>query len=135
MQMYCFGCAEAEVEIGSLDKAEEYVNMIRNRAANPACWVYTYVDPNDPSKGFSNTPAAIILLNHILLLFQPGREFARKAVYERMLNCHGRPPFDLVRWGLVKQNKYLHSKRKTLRTYFNSVSFKTCNNYFTIPQS
>jgi len=32
--------AECEVEIGSLDQAEVYVNMVRNRAANPAGWVY-----------------------------------------------------------------------------------------------
>ena len=50
--------AEAEVEIGSLDKAQDYVNEVRNRAANPAGWVKTYVDDADPSKGFTNTSAS-----------------------------------------------------------------------------
>ena len=38
--------AEAEVEMETFDKAQEYVNMIRNRMAdNPDCWVHNYVDP------------------------------------------------------------------------------------------
>ena len=58
--------AEAEIEVGSLDKAEDYVNMVRNRAAKPETWVHTYVDNNDPSKGFTNTPAANYKIIHIL---------------------------------------------------------------------
>ena len=43
--------AEVEVEIGSLSKAEVYVNQVRSRAADPAGWVKTYIDNSDPSKG------------------------------------------------------------------------------------
>jgi hypothetical protein len=38
--------------------AEADVNTVRARAALPANWVKTYVDNSDPSKGFTNTPAA-----------------------------------------------------------------------------
>jgi len=133
--------AEAEVEIGSLEKAEEYVNMIRNRAGDPSGWVHSYIDPNDLSKGFSNTPAANYFINpYPDGYFQlHGQAFARKAVYyERMLELamEGHRFFDLVRWGIADTeiNAYIQ-KEKNLRTYLNGISFKTCNNYFAIPQS
>jgi len=50
--------AEAEAEAGSLDNAENYVNMVRNRAATPSGFVHTYLDDTKPQGGFSNTPAA-----------------------------------------------------------------------------
>lgn len=50
--------AEARAETGDLQGAEDDVNMIRSRAAMPSNWVDTYVDNSDPSKGFTNTPAA-----------------------------------------------------------------------------
>lgn len=79
--------AEVEVEIGSLPKAEEYVNMIRARAANPIGWVYKYNDNSDPSKGYSNIPAA----NYRIGLYNGefganGKAFARETVrFERKL--------------------------------------------------
>lgn len=79
--------AEVEVEVGSLDKAETYVNLIRARAANPSGFLCTYIDNNDPSKGFTNTPAANykvgLYTGQFTLL---GQDFARKAVrFERKL--------------------------------------------------
>jgi hypothetical protein len=50
--------AEVEVQAGPFDKAEEYVNMVRNRAANPAGWVHKYKDDSKPTTGFSDVPAA-----------------------------------------------------------------------------
>ena len=41
-----------------LAKAEADVNLVRARAKDPTGWVKTYVDNSDPSKGFTNTPAA-----------------------------------------------------------------------------
>lgn len=94
--------AEAEVEVGSLEKAEEYVNKVRARAANPAGWVKKYVDDKNPLKGFTDTPAA----NYKVGLYkgnftQQGKEYARKAVrFERRLELaleHQRF-FDLQRY-------------------------------------
>ena len=31
--------AEAEIEVGSLEKAREYINLVRARAAKPGTWV------------------------------------------------------------------------------------------------
>ena len=98
--------AEVEVEIGSLMKAEDYVNMIRARAANPEGWVKTYVDPDNPLAGFTDEPAA----NYKVGLYdghftERGQEFARKAVrFERRLELaleHHRF-FDLQRYDHVR---------------------------------
>lgn len=94
--------AEVEVEIGSLSKAEMYVNLIRARAANPIGFVHTYIDPNDPLKGFTNTPAA----NYKVGLYKGeltanGQTFARDAVrFETKIETamENRRWFDLQRW-------------------------------------
>ncbi len=96
--------AECEVEIGSLPKAEEYVNIVRARAANPDGFVKTYVDDNDPSKGFTNTPAA----NYFVGLYNGefaanGKDYAREAVrFERKIEfgMEGHRFFDLQRYDL-----------------------------------
>jgi hypothetical protein len=95
--------AEAEIEVGSLDKAEEYVNMVRNRAAKPETWVHTYVDNNDPSKGFTNTPAANYKIEPYPagIFAAQGQDYARKAVrFERKLEfgMEGHRFFDLQRY-------------------------------------
>ncbi|MET6996005.1 RagB/SusD family nutrient uptake outer membrane protein [Chitinophaga defluvii] len=94
--------AEIEVEVGSLDQAEKYVNRVRARAANPAGWVYTYIDNNNPMKGFTNTPAA----NYKVGLYngeftQKGKSFARESVrFERKLELamENHRFFDLQRY-------------------------------------
>ncbi|HWD87220.1 MAG TPA: RagB/SusD family nutrient uptake outer membrane protein [Mucilaginibacter sp.] len=133
--------AEAEVEVGSLDKAETYVNMIRARAANPAGFVHTYVDPSKPSGGFTQTPAA----NYFIKTYPPGyfaaqgQTYARKAVrYERMLELamEGHRFFDLVRWGIAATeiNAYI-SKEKIQRTYMGAQFTPNKNEYYPIPQT
>ncbi|MGN6800793.1 MAG: RagB/SusD family nutrient uptake outer membrane protein [Ginsengibacter sp.] len=94
--------AECEVEIGSLAKAEDYVNMIRARAANPEGWVHKYKDDNDPSKGFTDVPAANYKIGLYTGQFeQNGQDYARKAVrFERKLELamEGHRFFDLQRY-------------------------------------
>jgi hypothetical protein len=94
--------AECEVEVGSLAQAQVYVNMVRARAANPAGWVHTYVDPTDPTKGFTATPAANYKVGLYTTQFTAnGKEYARQAVYfERRLELgmEGHRFFDLQRW-------------------------------------
>jgi hypothetical protein len=94
--------AECEVEVGSLAKAEEYVNMIRARAADPDGWVKTYIDPEDPLAGFTDIPAANYKVGLYTGQFAAnGKSYARKAVYfERRLELaleHHRF-FDMVRY-------------------------------------
>jgi hypothetical protein len=95
--------AETETEVGSLDKAEDYVNMVRNRAAKPETWVHTYVDDNDPSKGFTNIPAANYKINPYPAgaFSAQGQDYARKAIrFERKLELgmEGHRFFDLQRY-------------------------------------
>src|SRR5690606_39243347 len=93
--------AECEVEVGSLLKAEEYVNLVRARAQNPDGFVKKYIDPADPLKGFSQENAA----NYKIGLYngefgKNGKAFARKAVFfERRLELgqEWHRFFDLVR--------------------------------------
>jgi hypothetical protein len=96
--------AEVEVEVGNLAKAESYVNLVRERAANPEGWVKTYLDPNDPMMGFTDTPAA----NYKVGLYtghftEKGQDFAREAVrFERRLELamEGHRFFDLQRYDM-----------------------------------
>lgn len=94
--------AEVEVEIGSLALAENYVNQVRNRAANPAYWIKTYINPATPMAGFTNTNAANYKISPYTGQFQAlGKEYARKAVrFERKLELamEGHRFFDLQRW-------------------------------------
>jgi hypothetical protein len=94
--------AECEVEANNLGKAEEYVNMIRKRAANPDGFVKKYINDEDPLAGFSNEPAANYKVGLYTGQFQEkGKAFARKAIYfERRLELameHHRF-FDMVRY-------------------------------------
>ena len=94
--------AECEIEIGSLQKAEEYVHIVRARAANPVSWVYKYLDNSKPLGGFSTVPAA----NYKVGLYNGqfaanGKSFARKAVrFERRLEFayEGHRYVDMARW-------------------------------------
>ncbi|MBO9573159.1 MAG: RagB/SusD family nutrient uptake outer membrane protein, partial [Chitinophagaceae bacterium] len=101
--------AECEVEVGSLDKALEYVNRVRARAANPAGFLKTYIDDSSPSTGFTNTPAANYVINQYPAGAFTDKEFARKAVrFERRLEfaTEGIRFFDLQRYDRINK-KYV----------------------------
>ena len=131
--------AEAEAETGGLEKAREYVNKVRARAADTIGWVHTYINISNPAQGNTMLPAA----NYKAGLY-PGpwtnQSFAIKAIrYERILELamEGHRFFDLVRWGVADReiNGFLQ-KEKTRRPYLNNVTFiKNRNEYFPIPQS
>lgn len=117
--------AEAEIEGGSLDKAQQYINQVRMRAANPGSMV-SGAPANYQIKPY-NAPFA-------------SQEEARKAVrFERRLELamEGHRFFDLVRWGIAADvlNTYL-TKEKDRRSYLKgSVNgfTKNKNEYYPIP--
>lgn len=80
--------AECEAEVGSLSQAETYVNIVRNRAANPAGWVQT-------------TAAHYVISPYNGQFVANGQQYARKAVrFERKLELamEGHRFFDLQRY-------------------------------------
>jgi tetratricopeptide (TPR) repeat protein len=95
--------AEAEVEVGSTDKALEYVNKVRARAADPTGWVYknSDYDPATAKYKTQTTPADTYKIG----LYPAGsfadKAYARKAIrFERRLELaeEGHRFFDLRRW-------------------------------------
>jgi hypothetical protein len=120
--------AETEVEVGSLEKARQYVNMIRERAANPAGFV----------KKADGSPAANYVINTYTAPWTD-KEMARKAVrFERRLELalEGHRFFDLVRWGVAAEtlNEYL-AKERLFRQYLVGATFtKGVDEYFPIPE-
>lgn len=116
--------AEAEIEIGSLEKAREYINRVRTRAANPASMV-------------AGAPANYQIKEYTLPFND--QDMARKAVrFERRLELamEGHRFFDLVRWGIAAEvlNAYL-AKEKDRRGYLKSSGgfTKGKNEYYPIP--
>lgn len=115
--------AEAEIEVGSLEKARTYINLVRDRAKNKASWVV-----GAPANYVINTYSSPF----------PDQNYARTAVrFERRLELahEGHRFFDLVRWGIAAEtlNAYL-AVEKTKRIYKQTASFtKGKNEYFPIP--
>jgi hypothetical protein len=142
--------AEVETEIGSLDKAEDYVNQVRNRMANhPEGWLHKYIDDANPEGGFvtTNNPSDFAANYKISpypagTFTTQGQDFARKAIrYERMLELgmEGHRFFDLVRWGIAAQeiNTYLPLELNSLHIgYLTGATFTAGKNeYFPLPQT
>jgi hypothetical protein len=124
--------AECEVEVGSLDRARQLVNYVRERAMNgrQVEVAYDYLGNYLPSANY-----------YIALYNTPwsNQDLARKAVrFERRLELalEGHRFFDLVRWGIAADyiNEYL-SVEKTRLNHLAAVKFTTGKNeYFPIPQ-
>lgn len=132
--------AEVEVEIGSLDVAQQYVNQVRARAANPDGFLKEYNDNSDPSAGFSNTPAANYVINQYPAghFTAQGKDVAREAVrFERRLELgmEGHRFFDLQRYNAVTPgymanvlNAYADHEDASYRTNLNGIGYQILEN-------
>jgi tetratricopeptide (TPR) repeat protein len=119
--------AEAETEVGSLTKALEYTNMVRNRAANAADFVMLN---GAPAANYKIAPYASF----------PTKEYARTAIrFERRieLGMEGYRFFDLVRWGedVAAINKYLAYDQVRLPGAFGGAKYQAKNALLPLPQS
>lgn len=122
--------AEIEVEIGDLEKAREYVNMIRARAAN--------------ADGFVKNDAGANAANYDISLYNTAwtdQGLAREAVrFERKLELamEGHRFFDLCRWGVAEEvlNAYLaHEDAIIPASPFVGASFQAgVDEHLPIPQ-
>lgn len=135
--------AEAEVEVGSLEKAREYVNMVRARAANPATFPAAR-DPQDQSKElFDENGLPVPAANYVISTYdQPWTDqaMARDAVrFERKLELalEGKRFYDLLRWGVTAEviNSYLNYEAKFIPSHFAGAEFTPGQDeYLPIPQ-
>lgn len=130
--------AECEVEVGSLEKAREYVNRVRQRAANPDGWVHKYVNADNPMGGFTNQPAA----NYKISLYPAftSQEQARQVVrFERRLELgmEGHRFFDLVRWGIADQtlDAFFQYEGQITNDVTGGSFTPNKNEYYPIPQA
>lgn len=131
--------AECEAQLGNYSKAEEYVNYVRMRAANPVNILHTYIDPAKPMGGFTNTPAA----NYVIAPYPAGTFNAGNALpaiyFERKLElaCEGHRFFDLARWGIAAatMNAYYAFERQITGDLSTGNFTADKNEYFPIPQA
>jgi starch-binding outer membrane protein, SusD/RagB family len=127
--------AEIEAEDNNLAKAEEYVNLIRNRAKT------SKVQDASVKYVVNTYPAGTFAAN--------GKDFALNAVYmENRLEfaMEGHRFFDLVRWGIAEDflnkmyipkegapGKDLTGRTYNKRSYMIGKSFTAKNRYFPLP--
>ncbi|WP_353721551.1 RagB/SusD family nutrient uptake outer membrane protein [Dyadobacter sp. 676] len=120
--------AEAEIEAGTLEKAREYINMVRARAANADGFVKK-----------NGAPAAKYVIGTYKTAWTD-KEVARAAVrFERKLELalEGHRFFDLVRWGVAEKelNAYLTFESKQLTGALGNAKFAAKYELLPIPQS
>ncbi|MEP7320902.1 MAG: RagB/SusD family nutrient uptake outer membrane protein [Saprospiraceae bacterium] len=145
--------AECEAETGSLDKAQEYVNQIRNRAADPAGWVYNGANYNATSAKYTITASSTPADKYKIAAWPAGKfsgggkDFARKAIqFERRLELamEGHRFFDLQRWdngtgsmaNILQTYQTVEKTRKSFHSVNPTAVFtKGVSEFFPLPQT
>ena len=142
--------AECEAQIGSLDQAEIYVNMVRQRASNPNGFVYLNATYNPDNSTYSpqTTPGDNYAVNPYPTgtFSSKGQVYAINAIQmERRLELamEGQRFFDLSRWDnntgsmAATLNAYVNVEKNRTGFYRvnNTATFtQGINEYFAIPQ-
>ncbi len=122
--------AECEVEAGTLEKAREYVNRVRARAANPASWVKR-------SDG-SNAANYVIGLYNTPWTDKTAANTAIRLERKLELSGEGHRFYDLVRWGVAAPvlNAYLSFEGARLTNALGGAHFTAGKNeVYPIPQA
>lgn len=122
--------AECEIEVGSLETARKYVNMIRTRAANADTWVKATDGKN---------AANYVIANYTTpwtdkVAAQTAVQFERKLE----LSGEGHRFFDLIRWGTASTvlNAFLAYESKKLPVAYSGGKFTAGRDeYIPIPQT
>ncbi len=132
--------AEAEAQAGSLMNAMDYVNIVRERAANPDGFLKKYNDPDSPLDGFNSQNAANYNIEPYTSAQFASQESALKAIYfERKLELamEGHRFFDLVRWGIAEQtlNAYFAYQGNITTDVRGGKFIPGKNDYYPIPQA
>jgi hypothetical protein len=119
--------AETEVEVGSLEKALEYVNQVRRRAANP----------DDVVKSAAGTPEAAYSIAEYPAFADKATATAAVRT-ERLLELalEGHRFFDLVRWEIAAPvlNAFI-TRESVARPHLSGATFDAPqDNYLPIPE-
>lgn len=126
--------AEAEIELGNLEKGREYINMVRSRAANPDTWV----------KNDDGSNAANYVIGQYPSFTDKAQALAALRMERKLeLSGEGHRFFDLVRWSnnagfdmAGYLNAYLQHEAKYLVTMFGGSKFTAGKNEsYPIPQT
>ncbi|MFI2743213.1 RagB/SusD family nutrient uptake outer membrane protein [Zhouia sp. PK063] len=132
--------AEAEAQTGNIGQAMDYVNDVRNRAANPDGFLKTYIDDDEPMDGFTDTNAADYNIGMYTTTQFDNKDDALKAIYfERKLELamEGHRFFDLVRWGIAQStlNAYFSYQGQITTDVRGGNFVQGRNDYYPIPQA
>ncbi|WP_158798011.1 RagB/SusD family nutrient uptake outer membrane protein [Pedobacter sp. L105] len=132
--------AEAKAQLATGDLGLSYVNMVRARAAKPAGFVYSYIDPANPMSGYTAAPAAKYVVSTYPSGYFSNKGLALKAIYfERKLELamEGGRFFDIVRWGIAQQSlaTYFGYDGKTISDVAGAHFTPNKNEVYPLPQA